>query len=66
MRHGGVIGLLLAVGVVTLSSSLVPEPVNRDEAVRLERSILSLADDDSAPSHGAEAWLEAVGRAARR
>ena len=69
MRHGGIICTLLAAGAAVLSSSLVPDPANRDEAVRLrqfERSVVLPADADGAAVRGAEAWLEAVGRGLRR
>ncbi len=69
MRHGGIICTLLAVGVAALSSSLVPQPVNRDETVRFsrfEQSLAASADGDGAVLRGAEAWLEAVGRGVRR
>jgi hypothetical protein len=69
VRHGGIICTLLAAGVAVLSSSLVPEPANRDEAARLgqfEQSLAASADGGDAILQGAEAWLQAVGRGLRR
>ena len=66
MRRCGVIGLVLAVGMAALSSGFGAEPANRDESLRLQRSIIGMAGDEDATVHGAGAWLEAVGRAARR
>ncbi|WP_043342843.1 hypothetical protein [Belnapia moabensis] len=66
MRRCGVIGLVLAAGMAALSSGFGAEPANRDESLRLQRSIIGMAGDEDATVHGAGAWLEAVGRAARR
>jgi hypothetical protein len=66
VRRCGVIGLLLAAGVAALSSGFGAEPANRDERLHLERSIVGTAGDEDATFYGAGAWLEAVGRAARR
>src|SRR5689334_13223670 len=66
VRRCGVIGLLLAMGMAALSSGFGAEPANRDESLRLERSITAPAGGDGVAVQGAAAWLEAVGRAARR